>query len=168
MGRSAADALRASPRLTTVFAQAPSDPAALTETARTINGPNGVLAAIAFRMLLDGPVPFASRAATVTHTGDLRKLSVFVYLILFGSTAKDYGEWLAEIRRLVDETGDPERLLAIARAGFAASLFATRNPPAAAAARQMLDDLRRRADQLGMPRREDSQLFLILKKTGLL
>jgi len=56
-GRSAADALRASPRLTTVFAQAPSDPAALTETARTINGPNGVLAAIAFRMLLDGPVP---------------------------------------------------------------------------------------------------------------
>lgn len=159
-GDQAGEALRIAPQLLETTAPAP-----VAELTKAVTGTNGMLSTMALRTAMERGAPLASQAQVLFRAADSRRLSAFVYLSLV-APGTERSAWALELARLIDATQQPDRLLAIAYAAFAVSLFATQDAPARAAARQTLSQLHRRLIDLNMPVAADSVWFLIFKKSG--
>jgi hypothetical protein len=167
-GRAAADALKAAPQWEGVLGGAAKDQASLAEVHKLAAGNNGILSSIAFRTLLQSPDPFAVWTPALYKAADTRKLSVFVYLGLVASGPTHRPQWVVEFTKLIRETKEPDRLLGIAYAAFAAYLFSGQDAAIVGAASQILGKLRARLEELGTPVPNNSPWFLIFKKAGVI
>jgi hypothetical protein len=161
--QSAIEALRGGNNLSDLFTRAAADPAALADVAKLALSGRGVMSTLAFRSLLANPAALAPRAPILFQITNARVLSTFVYLSLVSPT-RDRSAWALEIGKLVGQTKEPDRLLAIAHGAFAATLFG--DPAARASALEIVGALRKRTAALGTPLPQNSPLFLIFKKSG--
>lgn len=166
-GRAAAEALKAAPQLMGSLTTASTDNTSWAMVEKLAADDNGVLATVAFRTLLQSPGSFVAWLPALLKATDVKKLSTFAYLSLAVSSAKDRAQRIMELGKLINETKEADRLLAIAYAAFAVNLFATQDTAAVSAANEILGKLRKRVEELHIPIQDHSPWFLIFKKSGL-
>jgi len=165
--RAAADSLKTSAHINALLGKLAAQPQTAAEAVQMSRGSNGISATLAFGGLLQQTPGFALQAPTLLRAADARRLSIFVYLGLTAAPAKNRAEWLGLLHHYVMETREPERLLAIAYAAFAAQLFASQDPGSTHAARELMQALHKRVGELGIPIPENSPWTLLFRKSGI-
>jgi hypothetical protein len=165
--QSAADTLKMSTHIVELLRKLTLTPLSTMEASKLVHGGNGMLATLAFRGLLQHAPAFDSQAPALLKAADARRLSIFVYLGLTAAPQKDRTEWLKLLRDCVMDTHEPERLLAIAYAVFAAQLFAGQEPGDAHASHELMQLLHKRVGELGLPMPENSPWILLFHKSNI-
>lgn len=162
----APQALRAAPRLLELSDQLTTRASALQEIGGLVADPNGLTAAMALRVALQSTSALAQRSGSLLAAADVRRLSVFTYLILAMSTT-ERAQWAAQLANQVQATSDPDRFTAMAYAAFAVTLFKPQSPDAIEDARRLLQLLNERTHTLKLQIAPQGHLALIFKKSGL-